>query len=293
MHKRSGQAFLVLGLLGVLMAGSIQPGSARPKADVTPPTLNLPVRGAFVLGSTISATEYDDLNQWPLETSLEMRTQWKASDPSGICGYRTRTVFDDSKGKWTAWGNQRSLTTTVSDYDDQEGGGMDKFWGMEVRTRDCGGRNLTTKFVRLAPVVYQQDGLSYRYGTMDVTTTGTWAVTKCACWSSGTAWKTSEAGARVDYTLRYDNVDPATTVPVGLVMERAPNRGKVRILVDGVRIAIVDTYAPTKLHRTVVWTGRIEAGTHTLSLVNVGTPGRPRIDVDALASSEIQSEAMP
>jgi hypothetical protein len=68
-------------------------------------------------------------------------------------------------------------------------------------------------------------------------------------------------------------------------MERAADRGKSRILIDGVQTATVDTYAATKIHRSVVWVGRIPAGTHTLSVVNAGAAGRARIDVDALAVS--------
>ena len=89
------------------------------------------------------------------------------------------------------------MTRSTSDYDDQEGGGTSKFWGYDVEARDCAG-NTSLKFSRLAPVVYQQDGLSYRYGTLAVTTAGSWATTYCACWSAGTALRTVAGGARIN-----------------------------------------------------------------------------------------------
>jgi hypothetical protein len=69
-------------------------------------------------------------------------------------------------------------------------------------------------------------------------------------------------------------------------METAPDRGKAQILVDGDLQAVVDTGAPAARHRVVVWVGSIPTdGDHTLSIVNLGTQGRPRIDVDALVLS--------
>jgi hypothetical protein len=266
----------VLAVVGPILAG----GSATAAADTTPPRLTLPERGSFVPSSTISATTFDEDEGWPLSTTLDMRVRWSATDASGICGYRYREVFDDQVRPWSSWSSARSVRRTVSDYDDQEGGGSDKFWGYDVRARDCAG-NVTTDFVRLAPVVYQQDGLSYRYGTLDVTTTGTWGTSRCVCWSAGTTLRSSSSGARIDVTLPEDGLGAA--FPVALVMERAPDRGKARVLVDGVRVATIDTYASTKIHRSVVWAGTLR-GAHTLSVVNLAPSGRPRIDVDAVMS---------
>ena len=74
--------------------------------------------------------------------------------------------------------------------------------------------------------------------------------------------------------------------PVALVMEKASNRGQAKILVDGVLRTTIDTYAATPRHRSVVWAARLTRVRHTVSVVNVGTPGRPRIDVDAVMVSQ-------
>jgi hypothetical protein len=275
----NARAARVLTIVAIALTGpGLVGGSASAASDTTPPELDLPERGSFVPLSTVSATTFDSVSGWPLESSLRMRARWSATDASDICGYSYREVLDDHTRAWSPWSSARSVTRTVSDYDDQEGGGMDKFWGYDVRARDCAG-NITTDFTRLAPVVYQQDGLSYRYGNLDVTTSGRWAVSTCACWSAGTALKTSSKGARITFAMPADT----TRYPVALVMERAPDRGRARVLVDGVRVATIDTHARTRIHRSVVWTGTLQ-GSHTLSVVNVATAARPRIDVDAVLS---------
>ena len=274
-------------LVAALAVGAVvtaAPSVARVAApDTTPPTLNLPARGSFVPLSTITATTFDSENGWPEATGVEMRLQWSATDASGVCGYRVREVDDEGPRAWSAWGNRTtSVTRSTSDYDDQEGGGVDKFWGYDVQVRDCAG-NTSLKFSRLAPVVYQQDGLSYRYGTLDVTTTGSWATTSCACWSAGTALKTVAKGARINFAMPEDTIVGVPYV-VALVMERAPDRGKAQVLIDDVVVATIDTRASTKVHRSIVWSGTL-VGNQTLSVVNLATNGRPRIDVDAVVSS--------
>jgi hypothetical protein len=73
---------------------------------------------------------------------------------------------------------------------------------------------------------------------------------------------------------------------VALVMETGPNRGAFELWIDGRLRAVVDTYAATTQHRTMVWTGQLRGtDAHTVELVNLATPGRPRIDLDAVVTS--------
>jgi len=257
--------------------------AAQAAVDATPPALSLKPTGTFVKGSTISPMAPDA--HGPIQTEgIPMQAQWTATDASGICGSSTRQVSDDGyESGWTELGSANKLTTWASDYDNQEGGGGDKVWGNDVRVQDCAG-NATVKWVSFAPVVWQEDGSSYYYGTMPARYSGTWSTTKCACWSGGTAKTTSAKGASVTFTV--DN--PEGPVPAGLVMETAPNRGKVQVLIDGVLKATPDTYARTAAHRKVVWIGTPGTGVHTITVKNLATPGRPRIDVDAVLTSEIK-----
>lgn len=123
-------------------------------------------------------------------------------------------------------------------------------------------------------------GLSY---------SGTWATSACTCWSGGTTQKTRQSGASV--TLRMDlpnipmiDVPPETTWVVALVMAKGPDRGKAAVFVDSVRVATVDTYSATSVNRTVVWRQPMTNAAHTVRIVNLGTAGRPRIDIDAFVA---------
>ena len=177
---------------------------------------------------------------------------------------------------WSTTRLQRTFVATTTDYDDQEGGGSFKTMGWDVVARDCAG-NTTTAFTSARPVVTQEDGWTYGYAGVTLTYSGAWATSTCACWSADRTRKTSQAGAAVEISR-----DWVEGQPIGLVMEKAPNRGKVRIYVDGVLAKTVDTRSATAVHRSVVWAARMHAGVHVVRLVNAGTAGRPRIDLDAV-----------
>jgi hypothetical protein len=55
------------------------------------------------------------------------------------------------------------------------------------------------------------------------------------------------------------------------------------VFVDGTEVATVSTHATSPHYRRILfakaWT---VSGTHTISIVVVGSAGRPRVDVDAL-----------
>jgi hypothetical protein len=121
----------------------------------------------------------------------------------------------------------------------------------------------------------QEDGSSYGYGDLTVTSRGVWGTSTCTCWSGGKDRKTTAAGARANFV--FDSAGP-----VAVVMEKAANRGKAKVLVDGVLRATIDTHSSTPKHRSVVWTGTLSGAGHTVSVVNSATPARPRIDVDAV-----------
>ncbi|HSS68137.1 MAG TPA: hypothetical protein VLK34_06260, partial [Nocardioidaceae bacterium] len=111
-----------------------------------------------------------------------------------------------------------------------------------------------------------------------------------------TTQKTTQSGACA--TLHIDNLpywdDPYGHVDygLGLVMAKAPDRGKAAIFVDGVRVATVDTHAASKVNRTVVWRQTMAGNTgHTVKVVNLATAGRTRIDIDAFVLLQKQPGA--
>ena len=64
-------------------------------------------------------------------------------------------------------------------------------------------------------------------------------------------------------------------------------KGEGQALVDlNGKQRTIDTYSAQTVHRRVVWTGRLYRGTNYLSVSNLATPGRPRIDIDAVMVAE-------
>jgi hypothetical protein len=50
-------------------------------------------------------------------------------------------------------------------------------------------------------------------------------------------------------------------------------------------LANIDTFAAVNTNRVVVFQRMMPAGTHTVTIVNQATGGRPRIDLDAVMTN--------
>jgi hypothetical protein len=72
---------------------------------------------------------------------------------------------------------------------------------------------------------------------------------------------------------------------VALVAHTGPNRGKFKVMVNGNERAVVDTFSATNRPRVVVWQGVIRDTDRLVRILNLATPGRPRIDIDAILTN--------
>ena len=103
---------------------------------------------------------------------------------------------------------------------------------------------------------------------------------------TGTSLCTCASGGRQAYTTTAGATATVTTSPgvahIGLVMAKGPVRGRADILVDGVKVRTIDTFAATNSNRIIVWTRNLASGTHVIKVKNRATAGRPRIDFDAV-----------
>ena len=107
---------------------------------------------------------------------------------------------------------------------------------------------------------------------------GSWLTTSDPRNYLGTVASSSTAGD----TFTYDAFGGA----VAWVAITGPNHGSAKIYIDGVLVKTVSTYSRTIHRRRVVWTKRwgfLPFAKHTVTIVNVATPGHPRITVDAMA----------
>jgi len=267
---------------GALAASALLFGgapSAMAAADTTAPSLKLPVAAGFVVGTQIGESTGlfgSDPSTYPISQTVS----WSATDASGICGYDVFRVFAGMAPQRVVSNSMATTYTDLTtDYDDQQGGGSLKVLRWKIAAHDCAG-NTSSATTTVLPVVTQENSSTYGYKGVTISYAGRWNSSICRCWSGSRDQWTSTAGSRATITRTW-----ATGDQVALVTEMAPDRGAFEVLVDGVHRATVDTYAATRSHRSVVWNSRLSAGTHTIIVVNLATPGRERIDLDAVLSN--------
>ena len=261
-----------------LLASGCAPSPSGP--DTSPPNLTVPERAAFVVGSQIITNPRpEEPETGPGDSrSIQALLTWTGKDSgSGICGYDVYRVFAGAEPGLLVQGTLETsfVYTADTDYDDQFGYGMGKVEGWNIVARDCAG-NTATKYVRTFPVVIQEDGQTFYYGDRPPTYAGSWSTISCDC-SDGAVASTTQAGASVTY------VHGDQGRRIALVMDQAPNRGRFRVLINGVEQAVVDNGAgvSTRKPRVIVWEGAIDANA-VVQVVNLATTGRPRIDLDAI-----------
>jgi spore germination protein YaaH len=138
-----------------------------------------------------------------------------------------------------------------------------------VRARDKAGNVGGWRAGAMTSVVVRQESSGYLIWSAG------WHSAASSSFSAGGVRYATAAGASVRYTF--------SGRAVGFVTTLGPNRGQVKVYVDGTYATTLELQNSTLSYRRVAWSRRwASAGTHTLRLVVVGTSGRPRVDIDAL-----------
>lgn len=264
----------------VVVAAGDGAGAAEP-ADDKPPVLWIVKTPAFLDGSTVNGVGYST-DPVLYYTSMSVELQWGAKDPSGICGYSLFAV-PTGAAPYALFENEMltSFEVSADEYDGDFGGGSTLTDGWKVVATDCAGNTSESTLIANRPTSVQDRGTSPNAAPGTVEYEGVWFVDKCQCWSDGTTRKTWRPDASVTYTAEFLRGEH-----VGLVMAVGPDRGAVRVLVDGEPRSRVDTYSPTPGFRRVVWETWMSEGEHRITVVNLSTEGRHRIDVDAFLHSK-------
>lgn len=168
----------------------------------------------------------------------------------------------------------------ATSYEGTCGGGSITLYQWEVEVVAPGNPSTRTVATAIASFdVFDEDGadLAWNRADAEITTRGSWRTSACDCWVDGTVLRTRRPKARLHFTTEVEQDEV-----LAVVMTTAPNRGQARILLDGVNEGRIDTYSAVRRDRIVVWqTPPLDAGFHTITVVNLATEGRPRIDVDA------------
>jgi hypothetical protein len=285
--RRSRTQWLAVRRLAVLIltAGlsvALAPAVGGGAADTTPPKVEASV--GFLIGSVVrSSWAFGDPSarvEGRVDLSIDQvgagtAQSWNvtgitASDPYPYASGLTRAAESGFEFTWT-------------DYEDDQGGGSNELYAIEVTARNGAGES--TVVVAAGMDVTQEDGTNARdwapvIGT--VKTKGIWQDSNCNCFLAGKTIKTNKKGNWVEFTV---TVEAGQIVAV--VMPMAPNRGEARIKLDGVNRGAVDTHSEVKQNRVVMWqTPPLAEGTHTIRVINLATEGHPRIDVDAFMTTQ-------
>jgi hypothetical protein len=182
---------------------------------------------------------------------------------SGIAGYTLQRSLDGG----TTWSTLASGLTTNKRNTTVPSSGTTRF---RVRATDKAGN--TSSYATGG----SRTGRLIQQGSSSVGYAGSWSLKSSSKFSGGTVRASSTGGRAAAYTF--------TGKSIAVVSTRSTTRGAVRIYLDGVLQATVDTYRSTAEYRSVIWQRSFSSVvTKRVRVVVVGTAGRPRFDIDALA----------
>ncbi|MEH0842029.1 peptidoglycan recognition protein [Micromonospora sp. CPCC 205711] len=236
---------------------------------VTPGTHTLQVRGVHRLGRTATTagqTVIGDttLPTFPRAPEISLRTgtvnttgvpvtlSWQPADNVAL-----RTVSLTAPSPLTFATTTRSWSVTAKP-------GVATTWSM--RAVDWAG-NAGTAATSRTPVLVAD---------ASATRAGTWSTTSSSSYLGGSALTSTAKNASLKWTF--------TGRSVSFIASRTSTSGQVYLYVDGVKVGTVDLRSGTTAHRQAVWTRSWStAGTHSVSVVVVGTSGRPRVTTDGIA----------
>ena len=280
-------------LIASLSLMGLQVQLAQAARDQVPPVLTVSLTPAYVVGDIIdeplAGPTFPGEQPWDSGESaaytggVAETISWSATDSgSGVRDYDLWQTYTGNEDYLLLPNTQETSYTWPygSDYNGDFGCGSCLTEGFRVVATD-NGRNSTTIFIPEHPVLVQENNasgaISPEYQSFGrFTYTGTWSTSFCVCflqWDTARTWAPS---ARATFTRTYEQGDH-----MALVMAKGPGRGRATIRVDGVFAGTIDTFATANTNRVVVFQTVMTAGIHTVSVTNLATPGRARIDVDA------------
>jgi beta-N-acetylhexosaminidase len=227
---------------------TLKAGVTSPGPDTAAPTVKAPVSQLYAL-STLGST------------TSPIRTGWSASDRCGISRYTLERRVDGGSwaGQTLAIGTSTSIKQSIS---------FGSTYRYVVKATDGAGNTSGWAYgPSFKAVLTQQSGSGATYH-------GTWHTVSNTYASGGNLAYSTVSGASA--TFRFAGF------AVSWVAYRGPNRGSAAIYVDGVYKKTVNLYSATYHARQIVyathWAGN---DTHTMTIVNLGTSGHSRVDVDA------------
>jgi beta-N-acetylhexosaminidase len=227
---------------------ALKAGLTTASPDTTPPTVAAPAVRLVAGLQTARGT-------------APVRASWSASDPCGISQYSLKRRVPTTD--WALQSLSSSLSTSLTQSLD-----LAVEHRYAARATDGAANVSGWAYGRwFTPRLSQETSGSIAYG-------GSWARVGNSFAEGGELAYSSASGASATFTF--------TGSSVSWLAYRGPNRGSAAVYLDGVYRTTVNLYDATYYARYVAYAATWSAsGTHTIRVVNLGTAGHSRIDVDA------------
>ena len=229
-------------------------------AIVSEDTVSITV-GVDTVDPTVVPPDQRILRPGTLGPGVPVRLGWSASDAES--GVALIELFESRDGRaYSEVGLPSAKATSTT-----RRLSLGHHYRHRVRARDASGRVSdwgTGRTFGLAGFYERHRTVSYR---------GTWATAGSSNAWGGALRYTRSKGARA--TFRFSGSEVAWVAP------RSPGRGYAKVWVDGTYVSRVNLYSSSARSRQIVFTRAWSTyGTHTVTIVNEATAGRPRIDID-------------
>jgi hypothetical protein len=241
-------------VLGVVVAGS---ALASPAWALAPSHANI----TFRTGSTVDPTSTG------VTASAVLVWRQGASDVAGV-GCCANDVVDAFTGTKLVEGTPQNRFPFMWQSDDSK-------W-LRVDSFDARGSYVGSAFTN-APSFVSNFGDP---PDSDATYAGAWSTQTAASALGGSLHFSTKKGAAASFSANVRTLAWITTV--------GPTHGSALIFVDGRQVATVSTHAATVGFRRVkfarAWWGGPNDPVHTIRIVNAGTSGHSRVDVDGFLS---------
>jgi hypothetical protein len=229
---------------------ALKAGLAPPSGDTTAPSVIAPVSHISALTTLGSAT-------------VRLRTAWSATDPCRISRF---TVQRQRNGG--AWEVQALPTGTSVSLEQSLAFGS----SYRYRLKATDGAGNTSPWIAGPPFTVRRTQQS----ADSVTYQGAWSTGAHAGASGGSLAFSTVADASATFTF--------TGHGLGWVTSRGPGYGSAAIYLNGAYVKTVSLHAASYQARQVMFTRNWSAdAARTLTIVNLGTAGHSRIDVDAFS----------
>ena len=194
------------------------------------------------------------------------KIKWAGTDPSPASGIDSYTVRyrPANSATWTDW--KIGTKDTSADFTGDAG----RTYYFRVKAYDKAG-NIGWSKVKRTIVPYNEGSLIRRIRGFAGSFTN-----PDSNFYLGSVKYSMKKRDRIVYKFDGDHV--------ALISTRANSRGKAKIYIDGSYVKTVDTYSTKTGHHKVVFSRNFgKRGIHYIKIVNLGTPGHSRFDIDGLA----------